>query len=480
MKSFHRLQNGIASVLLSMLAVTLPAMAEVSGTPYRLCPGDTLGIEVRGHPEWSLQGTIRPDGRITYAGLGEIAAAGLSVAELTALVVDALGPGGRHLKNPRVVINTTATQVAQAFILGAVQRPGTVAMATGRETAVKALAHVGGPQQSADLREAVIYRENGTARQVIDLQAQLDGASTDTLLFRGDVMVIPEVKQFVGALGAVARTGQVALRPGQSSIDLVSLLLQLGGLRAEADQRRALILRSDGAVEPVQLEDVLQRRAPMVHLGDGDALWVLPKAEAQYFVVTGAVSTPGRFEYRQDLTLGDALALAGQPTEAAQSKAVTLIHKDGSKQIVDIQPMLQGNDPEMARLAVRPDDIILVPVQHESYAVMGAVVHPGVAAWEDGLRLADVLARAGGVSEKVADVAQTVLVRRVPGAKQPTVIELNARDLLAGRSEAANLVVEPGDMVYVPALAEKGWRQKLDLPLMLLGVVNTLANIGLF
>lgn len=468
---FHLLMSLV--VLLSTIAA---ARAADVAPPYRLQAGDTLSIQVLQHPEWSLQVIVRPDGRIAYPGIGETVVADLTVEELTAQIVDALGPTGRHLKNPQVVVNLVSMRPAVVYVLGAVVRPGTVELAAGVETAKKVMAMVGGAQPQADLREVTVYRGNAP-KEVVDLAAQVAGDAPDTMLRAGDVVVVPEAQErYVGALGAVARTGQVPLRPGIAGISVADLVLQLGGLAENADRNRALILRADGSVETIQIEKVLKREAPPVQLAAGDVLWVLPRPETEYFVVTGAVNSPGRFEHRQGITLADALALAGQPGPAADNRTVTVIHRDGSKSVVDIRPMLQGQDTETARLAVAPDDIILVPVQHESYVILGAVGKPGIYAWEEKTSLADALAQAGGPVERGSDLAHVVLVRRTEGAKKPVVMQLNAKDLLVGKNEAANWALLPGDAIYVPG-REEDWRQKLDVPLLLLGVAGTIANI---
>lgn len=460
-----------------LLAGTSLQAAEPKPPAYLIQAGDSLNVQVLEHPEWSLQVTVRPDGRVTYPGLGELQVAGLTIAELTDRILAALGPEGHHLKNPQVVINTVSMRPATVYVLGAVARPGTIDLPTGQETARKILMMMGGALPNANLREVTMYHGD-SAREVFNLQAQIENGATDTVLHGGDVLVVPEGEApAVGVLGAAARTGMFALRPGQPSIGLQELILQVGGLGANADTERALILRVGGNVDPIRLEAILKREAPTVQLTAGDVLWVLPKAETEYFVVTGAVHAPGRFEYRAGLTLADALALAGQPAEAAQTKQVAMIHKDGSKDTVNIRPMLEGKDTELARLAVKPDDIILVPVQYESYVVLGAVGRPGIMPWEEKLHLADALARVGGPVERVADMAHVTLVRRSEGAKQPVVMELNAKDLLLGRNEAANWVLQPGDTIYIPSRDEKDWRQRLDIPLLLLGIASTLNTI---
>jgi protein involved in polysaccharide export with SLBB domain len=97
--------------------------------------------------------------------------------------------------------------------------------------------------------------------------------------------------------------------------------------------------------------------------------------------------------------------------------------------------------------------------------------------WEENLRLADALARVGGPVERMADMAHVALVRRCEGAKKPAVMELNAKDLIQGKNEGANWVLQPGDTIYVPSLDQKDWRQKLELPIWLLGIFGTLNGL---
>ncbi|MEI6499387.1 MAG: SLBB domain-containing protein [Armatimonadota bacterium] len=464
-------------VIVVLLAGTGLQAAELNRPAYLIQAGDALNIQVQDHPEWSLQVTVRPDGRVTYPGLGELQVAGLTLAELTERIVVNLGSGGRHLKNPQVVVNTTSMRLAIVYVLGAVANPGTIDLPTGQETARRVLLMMGGSLPKANLREVAVYRADST-REIINLQTQPDPAVKDVLVRGGDVLVVPEVEErSVGLMGALARTGLFALRPGQDSISLQELVLQIGGLGPNADKERALILRSGGEVAAIPIDAVLRREAPAVQLAAGDVLWVLPEMATQYFVVTGAVGSPGRFEYRIGMTLAEALTLAGQAGEAAQTKEVSLIHKDGSKDVVNIKAMLAGQDPELARLAVQPNDIILVPMQHESYVMLGAVGSPGIKPWEENLRLADALARAGGPVERVANMAHLVLVRRVEGGKKPMVMELNARELLQGKNEVANVVLQIGDTIYIPSVEEKDWRSKLEIPMWLLGIYGTLSNI---
>ena len=143
------------------------------------------------------------------------------------------------------------------------------------------------------------------------------------------------------------------------------------------------------------LNDVIMREVEAPVLYGGDVLYVPPRPPEptpEFFAVAGAVASPGRFEYREGTTLADALALAGQTVTVADPERVIIIHADGEKETVNILPMLAGEDLEIARKPVAPDDIILVPSRSKSYVILGAVGSPGFFPWDENTRLADALA----------------------------------------------------------------------------------------
>lgn len=476
----------LVNICLSIVVAAVVSQASTASAQsvrppvYTIRAGDTLNIEVAGHAEWSLTVIVRPDGRVTHPATGEIAVAGATVAELTELLTYALGPGGRHLRDPNVFINVAGMRTPVAYLLGAVARAGAVELPTGVTTAPKLLTMSGGPVSLADLGRVTIYRANG-GRDLIDLAAQLEGEAEPTVIRSGDVLVVPEIETlYVGVLGVTGRTGEVPLPPRQQSIDMLELLVKIGGVGQGADPERALILRADGAIDSFRVDQVLAREVAPPRVYAGDVLWVPPappEPQAQYFAVTGAVRAAGRFEHREGMTLGDALALSGELSEAARPEGVTIIHADGEKTVIDVRPMLSGEDTEIARIAIQPDDIILVPAHHLSYVMLGAIGRPGFFPWDEGTRLADALARAGGLSQDAA-AQRVVLVRRAEDGGSPTVLQIDARKLLQGENEAANWTLMAGDTVYVPAREpERGIRDVLSEPLSILGVIGALERV---
>jgi len=469
----------IASIFAGAVG-TPPAGAQPAEAPvYTIRAGDTLDIVVTGHEEWSLNVTVRPDGRVSYPGIGEIEVAGTTVQQLTDQIEHELGPGGRHLRNPQVHINVSALRLPTAYVLGAVNQPGAVELPRGISPAPQVLTMAGGAVPEGDITAVTLYREDGTSR-VIDLDAELNGRAEPTMIRAGDVLMVPEAEvRFVGVLGEVGSPGEVALPRSAASIDLLSLLVEAGDLDPQADRDRAMILRKDGPVEVVSIDRVLSREVPSPTLSGGDVLWVPalpPEPEMQYFAVTGAVTSGGRFEYREGITLGDALALAGRLQEAANPEEVAIIHPDGDKETLDISPMLSGEETAIARTPIQPEDLIIVPAYDKSYVVLGAVESTGFFTWDEDARLADALVEAGGLAKDAA-ARRAMLIRRDEDGRSPTVLEFDAQSLLKGENEAANWTLMAGDTIYVPHAERGGVGDRLSDPLSLLGIVGALGRL---
>ncbi|MFO8079359.1 MAG: SLBB domain-containing protein [Armatimonadota bacterium] len=470
---------GIASLLVVLCS---PAgFAEAVDAPvYTIRAGDSLDIQVAGHDEWSLSVSVRPDGRITYPATGEIEVAGLTLDELTEQIEYALGPGGRHLRDPKVFINVTGLRTPVAYLLGAVAAEGSVELPTGVSTATMLLTINGGPAPGADLSRVTLHRADGE-RETIDLAAQLDGQKQPTTIYAGDVLMVPSTEtRYIGVLGAAGTRGEIPLPPDQDGFDMLDLLVKIGGVSESADRDRAMILRADGSIDSFNVDRVMNREIDPPWIRAGDVLWLPPappEPETEYFSVTGAVRAAGRYEHREGITLADALALSGEFSEAANAEELTIIHADGEKTVIDVRPMLHGHDTDMARTPIQPDDIVLVPAHDKSYVMLGAVGQTGFFTWDEDIRLADALAKSGGLGQNAAQ-RKVLLVRRAEDGGSPTVVQIDAHKLLQGENEAANWKLMPGDTVYVPQREpQRGIRDAVSEPLAVLGIIGALERV---
>ena len=86
--------------------------------------------------------------------------------------------------------------------------------------------------------------------------------------------------------------------------------------------------------------------------------------EKPYFVVGGQVGKPGKFDYRGDVTLTEAIAMAGGFTDASKHSQVLLFRRVSDQwteaRIINVKKMLNSRnleeDPEL-----QPGDMLFVP-----------------------------------------------------------------------------------------------------------------------
>jgi polysaccharide export outer membrane protein len=174
-----------------------------------------------------------------------------------------------------------------------------------------------------------------------------------------DPQVTVEVEQFrsqnVFVMGEVRTPGKYTLT---SSVTLVELLAQ-AGVTASTSGSEVLILRptrptngsptlpgaGDAAVQRISARDIQDgKMSAQVEVRDGDTIFV-PKA--QRFFVTGYVGTPGAYLLEPNLTVLQAVAMAGGITEDGSNRGLRIVRnkKEIDVKLTDI---------------VQPDDTIVV------------------------------------------------------------------------------------------------------------------------
>lgn len=159
--------------------------------PYLLYEGDELQLTLPTAPENNTTLTVGHDGRVSLPLVGEIMAAGRSVADVRA---EAAQRYATQLRRPIVDLAVKAAPLT-VYVGGEVGNPAAVSM-IGDENALQAVIQAGGFKTSADRARVVIIRRgpNGTAmmRTANLTQALHHGQQPDLVpLARGDVIFVP-------------------------------------------------------------------------------------------------------------------------------------------------------------------------------------------------------------------------------------------------------------------------------------------------
>ena len=149
----------VSTPVLAQQAMSAPAQ-ELAST-YRIYPGDEIELYVWG--EERLQRTVKvlPDGTLAFPLVGQLRAAGLTLAEIEGMVTERLAPEYRG-DVPRVTASVVTSAGTQFSVMGRVNAPGAFTP-TRQLNVLEALALAGGPSEFAKLDEVLVLRKtNGT------------------------------------------------------------------------------------------------------------------------------------------------------------------------------------------------------------------------------------------------------------------------------------------------------------------------------
>ena len=161
---------GLATACQSTVTTTAPSGTDTTATTsandgdYRLGPADQLRVTVFGHDDLSNQYTVASNGTISFPLIGDIDAAGLTVAEFQRLTEQRLSEG--YLKSPRVTAEIMTFR--PFYILGEVTRAGEYPY-TNRLTVLNAIATAGGFSHRANRKVIAIKGFNDTEERRVEL-----------------------------------------------------------------------------------------------------------------------------------------------------------------------------------------------------------------------------------------------------------------------------------------------------------------------
>lgn len=345
-----------AAVLVPAMLAVSPSIAQPSPAQeaYILGPGDTLDIVVYGEPDLFRTVTVKPDGAVSLALLGEVKAAGRTTTQLAA---DLTRLYGKYLKQPSISVTVREFRVDRIYILGQVSRPGEYQLRPGIGI-MELLANAGGPTGRADLAKVVVIRGRTEAQQLNLLEAFATNRNPDVKLLAGDVLFVPETDKRIVVLGQINRPGAYELLEGQRVSNLIAAA---GGLTVRAAPQKAFIVRGPEQI-PVDLEKVLAGNLEAnVTLSSGDML-VVPESQNR-IAVLGAVNNPGTFGLTEGMKVVEAVALAGGPTGRGTLRQVIIVRVEGGQTkriVVNLERVLSGQDAGQDT-ALQNGDIVFVP-----------------------------------------------------------------------------------------------------------------------
>jgi polysaccharide export outer membrane protein len=170
------------------------------------------------------------------------------------------------------------------------------------------------------------------------------------------------------------------------------------------------------------------------------------------------VRAPGVFFLSsRENTLADVFFKAGLVTEKADLAKAVLV-RGGHIVEVDFARMIKGDIS--LNVSLQNGDLVYVPEASERYVyALGEVRTQGAIETSVPLSVLNVLARSGGVNQGAAKSKEIAILRG--GLKDPKVAVVNFKRLIEG-DLSQNVMVLPGDIVYVPTTALGKYNQFLE------------------
>lgn len=158
---------------------------------YRLQPGDVLTIAVWKEKDLESEVLVRPDGGLTFPLAGDLEAAGHTVAELRAMLVQRLRP---FIPDPVVTVAVKTINGNHVYVIGKVQRPGEFTFSRPLDV-MQALSLAGGATPYAALNDIVILRRHNGQERVLRFRyadvARGKSLEQNVVLESGDTVVVP-------------------------------------------------------------------------------------------------------------------------------------------------------------------------------------------------------------------------------------------------------------------------------------------------
>lgn len=241
----------------------------------------------------------------------------------------------------------------------------------------------------------------------------------------------------------------------------------------EPDLSRTVTVRADGRITIPLLGEIVVAGLTTTRLTEAVATGLrvylkypvvavtVTTARPSFIYLVGAgVGRPGAYPMLAGWTILDAVTTAGGLTPRAAPKKAALIRRSLPAPIpLNLDQLVQSGD-KAANLALEPGDVILVPTIELRVFVMGMVRGPGVFDFDEGARVLDAVLRAGGPAERAGLDRVGVIRPAADGELRVTTVNLNK--VIRQGDRTNNLLLQHGDIVFVPETRQLDFRPILD------------------
>jgi polysaccharide export outer membrane protein len=267
-----------------------PTPAPTASRDYHIGPGDRLTIGVSGLNEIGHSTRVSNTGKIHMPYVGILRVAGLTSAELEALIARQLRERGL-VNNAWVNVRVDQYRAQPVYVLGEVMSPGQFVIKD--EMYLVDLITLSGGFNEVATPVGYLYRRKDNASSLPEDEAPTDEAieidfaalnegtkpELNLKLRGGDVLYVPQRRRaFYFVVGDVGVPGHFELAPGRTRIPLSQAVAMAGGPLRTAKMSAGILVRFNTAggreEKKVDFKAILEGRQPDVDVLPNDIVFI--------------------------------------------------------------------------------------------------------------------------------------------------------------------------------------------------------------
>lgn len=255
--------------------------------------------------------------------------------------------------------------------------------------------------------------------------------------------------QKVTVMGEVSSPGIFQLEQPQP---ISILITKCGGFTENANEENVTVIRKDPK-GPQQIITVNVKKV----FKEGDAkqnilickddIIYVPKDERK-ITILGEVSSPGIINIKGKMGILEAITKVGGFTGEANKNSVIIMGKDDKSnvRVLDYQQILENKDLSKD-VSLSDGEVIYVPRENKQVLLLGEIQNPGILSNDPPQTLLEAIVKKGGFADD-GNKSKVVVIRR--GADKANIMVYNLKKFLKEGDASQNIVLQKGDVVYVP------------------------------
>jgi protein involved in polysaccharide export with SLBB domain len=425
---------------------------------YVLGPGDEVIVLLTGLNESSVRSKVTPEGNLQIPYAGIVYVNGFTIEQATNLIKNKMTRvyPGLNSGQTQLTINLGNTRSIKITVVGEVKTPGSYTLSS-LSTLFNVLYNSGGPNANGSLRNIELIRNNKIYKTVDFYSFLQQGLLSGNIRLEDqDVIRIPVYKKRVGVSGEVKRPAIYELKENEQLDDLIKYA---GGYTDVAYKGIAKIdqintLEREVKDVPANLfENYIPRNGDMVSIGP------ITNRYTNRITLEGSVYRPGVYELSAGFTLAALLKKAqGLKPEAYMERGyIKRTLPNLERESISFKPADIVNGRSDVPL-LREDSVIILDrdvfTSNQKITISGYVRKPLVITYRKGLKLADLIAMAGGFDDEAANhhIEVSRIIKNESDSVANQLVNTFTVDMNNNAVNPPDIELQPMDFVYVPRL----------------------------